>query len=29
MVELCEALVVEQWRQKGSPAALDGYQMDG
>lgn len=29
MVELCEALVVEQWRQKGSPAALDDYQMDG
>lgn len=29
MVELCEALVGEQWWQRGIPVALDGSQADG
>lgn len=28
MVELCEALVGEQWWQKGTPEALDGSRAD-
>ncbi len=29
MVELCEALLGEQWWQTGSPVVLDGSQVDG
>lgn len=29
MVELCEALAGEQWRQRGILVALDGSQADG